>query len=78
MSHVAQVVLMREGLANYLLRYLLFTCLVGFAYHKFFPSCVFGNLIMGASFDALLLQQSLREIQHFEVDHLWHLQHSGR
>ena len=36
-SPVAHAVLTRADLADYLLRHLLFTCLVGLAYHKYFP-----------------------------------------
>jgi len=36
-SHVTQAVLTRAGLADYLLRHLLFTCLVSLAYNKYFP-----------------------------------------
>jgi len=36
-SHVAHAVLTRADLADYLLRHLLLTCLVGLAYHKYFP-----------------------------------------
>ncbi len=36
-SHVAQAVLTRAGLADFLLRHLLFACLVSLAYNKYFP-----------------------------------------
>ena len=77
-SHVAQAVLTRAGLADFLLRHLFFTCLVSLAYNKYFPLMCIWQVIHRLVLDVCLLQVSLQKIRLCPVNYWWLLRHSGK